>query len=458
MALHIVIMAAGQGTRMLSTRPKVLHKIGGTPMLERVINTALMLQPEKIHVVIGHGGEQIKQALATFPVNWVWQKEQLGTGHAVLQALSFISEEDNVLILSGDVPLIQANTLQDLVNQHQLTPQTPFTLLIANLPDPTGFGRVIRNEAGHIVAIVEDKDASPSERLISEIYTGMCCVMARDLKRWLPELHFENEQYEYYLTEIVSFAVNEGNPLMTIEVKNKQEILGVNTRIQLHQLERMFQLTQASELMLAGVTLADAARIDIRGILKCEPDVFIDVNNVFKGESSIQGGSEIGPHCVLTNVTIGKNCVIHPHSVLEGCTIGDSCHIGPFARIRPGTQLAAHCKIGNFVETKNAVIDEDSKANHLSYLGDVTIGKGVNIGAGTITCNYDGANKHQTTIEDGVFVGSDTQFVAPITVGKNATIGAGSTIRKNVPANELTLTQSNQITIPGWKKPKKNQS
>lgn len=456
MSLQIIILAAGQGKRMYSGTPKVLHKVAGKPMLVRVVETAERLNPDAIHVIYGHGGEQIKAALPTLPVNWVLQNEQLGTGHAVMQALPHIPLDSQVLILSADVPLIEAKTLQNLIDKCHSSKQTnSLSLLLANLDNPTGLGRIVRNAKGDICAIVEEKDATEEQKQIQEIYSGICCAQAADLARWLPQLGCSNAQGEYYLTEIIAMAVNEQRAITSLQAPDLMEIQGVNDRLQLQQLERICQQRVAKQLMLAGVSLADANRLDIRGELNCGQDVFIDVNNVFSGKVVLGDGCYIGPNCILHNVTLGANCEILANSILEDCHIGEACHIGPFARLRPGTKLANNCKIGNFVETKNAVFDEGSKASHLSYLGDVSLGKEVNIGAGTITCNYDGANKHQTIIEDGVFVGSDTQLVAPVTIGANATIGAGSTIRKNVPANELTLSESKQKTITGWKRPVK---
>ncbi len=459
MSLHIIILAAGQGKRMHSTTSKVLHKLGGTPMLARVVETAMHLNPAGIHVIIGHGGEQIKKALPTLPVNWVWQAQQLGTGHAVMQALPHIPSDSQLLILSADVPLIQVDTLQTLINRCQPQSDRPASLglLLASVADPTGLGRIVRNEQGKITAIIEEKDADAEQRQIKEIYSGICCTTFAALNQWLPKLSSQNAQGEYYLTEIIAMAVAEQLPIVSVQATDSMEILGVNNRFQLQQLERIWQMRIAMQLLHAGVTLADASRIDVRGELECGIDVFIDVNTVFSGRVVIKDGCTIGPNCVLSNVTLGANCHIYANSVLEDCSMDDDCHIGPFARIRPGTKLAANCKIGNFVETKNAVFDAGSKANHLSYLGDVTIGSQVNIGAGTITCNYDGINKHQTIIEDGVNIGSDTQLVAPVTIGKNATIGAGSTIRKHAPPGELTLTVSTQKTIYGWVRPKKKE-
>jgi bifunctional UDP-N-acetylglucosamine pyrophosphorylase/glucosamine-1-phosphate N-acetyltransferase len=455
MSLHIVILAAGQGKRMYSSLPKVLHPIGGKPMLQRVIDTALTLNPDAIHVIIGHEAEKIQAALPERPIQWISQEKQLGTGHAVMQALPSIPATSYVLVLCGDVPLIQTQTLSSLVDDCQ-TAHT-LSLLLANMPDPTGLGRIIRNEKGQITAIVEEKDASPAQREIKEIYSGICCAKASDLARWLPRLTAHNAQGEYYLTEIIAMAVTEHLSIGSLKVSDNIEILGINNRLQLQQAERAWQGRTANELMLSGVTLADASRIDIRGELNCGKDVFIDVNTIFSGQVALGDGCIIGANCNLHNVTLGDSCEILPNSVLHDCHIGNNCHIGPFARLRPGTQLGDNCKIGNFVETKNAVFDTDSKANHLSYLGDVTIGKKVNIGAGTITCNYDGVNKHQTIIEDGAFIGSDTQLVAPVKVGAHATLGAGTTLRKDAPAGELTLTEARQKTIYGWARPKKGE-
>lgn len=457
MALHIVILAAGQGKRMYSDLPKVLHPLAGKPMLQHVIDTANQLNPEKIHVIIGHGREKIQQALRDLDVNWVIQEEQKGTGHAVTQALPHIPAQSQVLILSGDVPLIKASLLEQLLARcsSSTNQAMPLGLLVAHVTQPFGLGRVVHDEQQRIIAIVEEKDATEQQKEIREIYSGICCAGADDLKRWLPLLKCENAQGEYYLTEMITLAVAQSHPIVSLAVDNEADIQGVNNRVQLHHLERIYQQSRALQLMEQGVSIADGARIDIRGDLECGKDVFIDVNVIFEGRVKIGSGCRIGPNCVLTNVSMGDGCEIFANSVLEGCTLANNCHIGPFARIRPGTQLRDACKVGNFVEMKNAVVDVGSKASHLSYLGDVRIGKDVNIGAGTITCNYDGVNKHQTIIEDGVFIGSDTQLVAPVTIGKEATIGAGSSIRKDVPAGELTLTLSKQKTIYGWTRPKK---
>ena len=455
MSLHIVILAAGQGKRMHSSTPKVLHSVAGKAMLEWVVDAALHLKPEVIHVVIGFGGEIILKALPDLPVKWVFQAEQLGTGHAVLQALVDIPATSQVLVMSADVPLIKVSTLKGLVDLSRSADKSPLCLLTAKVVSPVGLGRILRNKKQEVLAIIEEKDASSVEREINEIYSGICSTKASHLLHWLPKLTCQNAQGEYYLTEIIGMAVEEGVLIETLLVEDEMEIQGVNNRVQLQTLERECQHRTATALMLSGVTLLDASRIDIRGELSCGKDVTIDINNVFKGNVEIGDGTTIGSHCEFTNVIVGKNCEILSHSVLSDCQIGDNCQIGPFARLRPGTVLGTDCKIGNFVETKNAVFDSHSKASHLSYLGDVTIGKEVNIGAGTITCNYDGVFKHQTVIEDGVFVGSDTQLVAPVTIGKGATIAAGSTISKDAPAGELTLTEAKQKTIFGWIRPKK---
>ncbi|MFA6301615.1 MAG: bifunctional UDP-N-acetylglucosamine diphosphorylase/glucosamine-1-phosphate N-acetyltransferase GlmU [Legionella sp.] len=452
MNLQIIILAAGQGKRMHSKLPKVLHQLAGKPMLSWVIDTAKQLNPKAIHVIYGHGGEEIKTALPDTSIHWVHQAEQLGTGHAVMQALPHIAPDSQVLVLYADVPLIQSETLRALIESSN---QSSLALLVAELDKPQGLGRIIRNTQGEITSIVEEKDASEQEKNIKEIYTGICCAKAADLAKWLPQLKKNNAQGEYYLTEIIAMAVQDKLPIESLSCTDWAQVQGVNDRLQLQMLEREWQFRQAQKALESGVSLADAHRFDVRGSLNCGKDVFIDVNCVFTGVVELGDDCHIEPNCTLENVRLGPACIIRANSVLENCVIENNCEIGPFARLRPGTQLAAHCKIGNFVETKKAVFDTGSKANHLSYLGDVTVGKKVNIGAGTITCNYDGANKYQTIIEDGAFIGSDSQLVAPVTIGAHATVGAGSTIRKDVPADELTLTESRQKTVYGWKRPVK---
>lgn len=452
MTLEIVILAAGKGTRMHSSHPKVLHLLAGKPMLQHVIQMALQLKPAKIHVVIGHESELIQKTLAFLPVHWIIQETQLGTGHAVQQALPFIADNSRVLVLSGDVPCIQAETLQKLVHT-----DGDLNLVVATIPNPTGLGRIVRNDLNQITAIVEEKDADAHTRQIKEIYSGICCTEVAYLKQWLPKITTHNAQKEYYLTNIIQLAVEESRHIGSVDVLDFMEIQGVNDRFQLQMVERYYQQQQAKYWMLRGVSIADSARIDIRGDLTCETDVYIDVNVIVEGKAHLAQASRIGAHCVLKNVTVGRAAIIHPFSVLEDCIIGDHSEVGPFARLRPGTELAAHCKIGNFVETKKAQFGEGSKASHLSYLGDITIGRKVNIGAGTITCNYDGRDKHHTYIDDGAFIGSDTQLVAPVRVGQEATIGAGTTLRKDAPAFELTLTTSTQKTIKGWVRPDKRE-
>ena len=459
MGLNIIILAAGQGKRMCSALPKVLHPLGGKTMLERVIDVAMKLQPQCIQVIYGHGGEVLKQTLPNLPVQWVKQEEQLGTGHAVMQALPQIEDDHQVLVLSGDVPLIQPETLERLLSQ-SYSPKNgraPLRLLVTQLEQPTGLGRIIRNTQGAILAVVEEKDADAHQRQINEVYSGIYCAKAADLKRWLPKLSCDNAQQEYYLTEIISMAVNEDASIVSLCAEDSIEVQGVNDRYQLQVLERQWQQRVAKQLLLSGVQIADVSRIDIRGELRCGTDVFIDINTVFEGHVELGEGCRIESNCRLKDVSVGAHSTIFANSVLEKSQLGDGCQVGPFARLRPGTVLGSACKIGNFVETKNIVMGEHSKASHLTYLGDAQIGRNVNIGAGTITCNYDGVNKHQTIIEDEVFVGSDTQFIAPVTIGKNATIGAGSTIRKNVPAGELAVTEGKQKTISGWRRPQKNQ-
>lgn len=456
MSLEIIILAAGQGKRMLSNKPKVLHNLAGKPMLQWVVECAQRLNPKAIHVIYGNGGDLIRESLPAFDINWVFQAERLGTGHAVLQALPFIDNESNVLILSADVPLISCKTLINLIEASQNRNQNHpafLSLLLVYADDPFGLGRIIRDTEDNIIAIVEEKDATPEQKKINEVYSGICLASAQFLADCLPKLSSKNAQGEYYLTEIIAHAVKQNIQITCLHADSFLEIQGVNDRLQLHQLERNMQYAQAKKLLLDGVFISDANRIDIRGHLTCGQDVVIDINNLFIGEVTIGNDCYIAPNCILNNVTIGDHTHILANSFIENSHIGSHCQIGPFARLREGTLLADNCKIGNFVETKKAVFSNDSKASHLSYLGDVEIGRNVNIGAGTITCNYDGANKHQTIIQDGAFIGSDTQLVAPVTIGAHATIGAGSTIRKDAPPGELTLTETKQKTIIGWTRP-----
>lgn len=449
--LHIVILAAGQGTRMKSSLPKVLHPLAGRPLLHHVIDTAETLGADGIHVVIGHGAEAVKAA-TTHHVQWALQAEQLGTGHAVAQALPLIPDNARVLVLYGDVPMISMSTLERLLAGLDAK---SLALLTVRLADPTGYGRILRNEAGLVTAIVEQKDANESQKQIDEVNTGILAVMASHLKQWLPQLSNSNAQGEYYLTDIIAMAAGKGMRIEVAQPPCEEEVEGVNNRVQLATLERWYQRQQAERLMMAGVTLADPARLDVRGQVETAQDVFIDVNVVLEGRVRIGEGVRIGPNCVIRDAELEDGCDILANTVIEDAHIGPRAHVGPFARIRPGTRLAVDSKIGNFVEVKKATIGEGSKVNHLSYVGDAEIGVGVNVGAGTITCNYDGVNKYRTVMEDGVFIGSNTALVAPVTIGKDATVGAGSTITRDVGAGELAVARGKQRNIEGWERPRK---
>lgn len=451
MSLKIIILAAGQGKRMHSDLPKVLHPLAGKPMLQWVIEAAEQLRPAAIHVIHGHGGECVRQQFAHAHVNWIEQSEQLGTGHAVAQALPYLDADDQVLVLYGDVPLISVLTLQRL---HQSTPKQALGLLIATLAEPYGLGRILRNQQGEIIAIIEEKDATESQRSIKEIFSGILLVPAQKLHCWLPQLNAHNAQGEYYLTDIVKFAVAEKMPVTSVMTDYPQEIYGINSRVQLIALERHYQSRLAEQLMAQGVTIMDPLRFDVRGTLQVGKDVTIDNNVLFEGEVIIGSHCYIGPNCVVKNSVIGDHVEIKANTVVEQASIQANCSIGPFARVRPGTQLAEGVKIGNFVELKQAVVGSQSKINHLSYIGDAEIGREVNIGAGTITCNYDGVNKHLTRIEDHAFIGSNTALVAPVVIGKKAFIGAGSTITKAAPAGKLSLSRSKQLCIPDWQPPR----
>ncbi len=453
MALSVVILAAGRGTRMRSTLPKVLHKIGGQSLLEHVVDQAIKLGAEDIHVVYGHGGDTVLSNLASLPVKWVCQAQQLGTGHAVDQAMAEIPDENNVLVLYGDVPLTSEDTLTKLIN----TPSgNAIGVLTVNLDDPDGYGRIVRSESGDVVRIVEHRDADGAEKAITEVNTGILVAPKAMLNHWLKGLTNSNSQGEYYLTDVIELAVSDGVAVRTASPSAAYEVLGVNDKSQLAYLERIYQKMYAQKLMIEGVTLADPDRIDVRGKLSCGLDVVIDVNSVFEGEVVLGSNSKIGPNCVIINSSIGANVEVLSNTVIDNAYIGDHCRVGPFARIRPATELAGNNHVGNFVEIKKSKIGLGSKINHLSYVGDAIVGKNVNIGAGTITCNYDGANKHLTEIGDDVFVGSDTQLVAPVKIGDGATIGAGSTITKNVVSQTLTLSRSKQMAVKGWKRPQKN--
>jgi bifunctional UDP-N-acetylglucosamine pyrophosphorylase / glucosamine-1-phosphate N-acetyltransferase len=451
--LEIVILAAGQGKRMYSDTPKVLHHLAGQPLLAHVLETARALEPSAVHVVYGHGGERVRAAFPDARVNWVRQAEQHGTGHAVAQATPAVRDDATVLVLYGDVPLIRPETLQGLL---AAAGSASLALLTAELEQPGGYGRILRDPAGKVARIVESKDATPAEAAVHEVNTGFLAVApAARLKKWLAGLRNHNAQGEYYLTDIIAMAVSEGVAVATRAPQDISEILGVNSKQELARVERIHQQQQAEKLMNQGVTLRDPARLDVRGELSCGRDVVIDVNVVFEGKVTLGDRVQVGPNNVIRDCTVGADTVIQPNCVIEEADIGVDCRIGPFARIRPETKLAAHVHVGNFVEVKKSEVGEGSKMNHLSYIGDSRIGRGVNIGAGTITCNYDGANKHRTVIGDNVFVGSNTALVAPVTVGTGATIGAGSVITKEAPAGELTLTRAPQMTKPGWKRPVK---
>jgi bifunctional UDP-N-acetylglucosamine pyrophosphorylase / glucosamine-1-phosphate N-acetyltransferase len=447
--LEIVILAAGRGTRMHSSTPKILHKLAGISLLERVINTALILVPDKIHVVVGFMSDLVIKSCAHLPVNWVLQNEQLGTGHAVKLALSHIADSSRVLVLSADVPLIAANTLHNIA-QHDNA--EALNLLVANMSDPYGLGRIIRESSGNVKCIVEERDADENTRAIQEIYTGICSAPAHKLKTWVHAITPNNQQQEYYLTDVVHQAAAEQYAIVSTEVFDAYEIQGVNDKLQLHNLERYWQHKLAQEFLRAGVSIADAERFDLRGNLVCGQDVFIDVNNVFLGDVRMGNNCIIEANCILQDVILGDNVHVRANSIIESSTIGHGCNIGPFARIRPGSLLAENCKIGNFVEIKNTKLGQDSKAAHLSYLGDAEIGAHVNIGAGVITCNYDGFTKHKTTIADGVKVGAGTEMVAPIIIAKGATIGAGSTLRDDVPANSLAVSLKPYKLVKNWVK------
>ncbi|CAG21857.1 bifunctional UDP-N-acetylglucosamine diphosphorylase/glucosamine-1-phosphate N-acetyltransferase GlmU [Photobacterium profundum] len=451
MSFSAVILAAGKGTRMYSNVPKVLHTLAGKPMAKHVIDTCSDLGASHIHLVYGHGGDTMQQVLADEPVSWILQAEQLGTGHAVNQASSGLADNEKVLILYGDVPLISGDTLTNLLDAQ---PDGGIALLTVVLDNPVGYGRIVRRN-GPVVAIVEQKDASEEQKLIKEINTGVMVANGGDLKRWLGQLKNENSQGEYYLTDIIAIAHDEGRAVEAVHPVNPIEVEGVNNRIQLARLERAYQAMQAERLLEQGVMLRDPSRFDLRGKLQCGTDVEIDVNVIIEGNVSIGNNVLIGTGCVLKDCEIDDNSVIRPYSVIEGATVGEDCTVGPFTRLRPGAELVGDSHVGNFVEMKKSRLGRGSKANHLTYLGDADIGDRVNIGAGTITCNYDGVNKFKTEIGDDVFVGSDTQLIAPVKIGKGATIGAGATINRDIGEGELVITRAPARTIKGWKRPVK---
>ncbi len=449
--MEVIVLAAGQGKRMRSVLPKVLQPLAAKPMLGHVLDTARALEARRIVVVYGHGGEVVREALDAPDLAWARQDPPQGTGHAVQQAMPLVDDGDIALILYGDVPLIGVPTLQRLM---AAASDRQLALLTVNMDDPTGYGRIIR-EGGKVTCIVEEKDASPEQRRVQEVNTGILAAPVERLRGWLANLKNDNAQGEYYLTDIIAMAVADGLEVVTTQPDAFEETLGVNNKTQLAELERIHQRNIARGLTDAGVTVIDPARIDVRGTLTCGRDVEIDVNCIFEGKVELADGVRVGANCVIRNATIGAGTRIAPFSHIEDTTMGAACAIGPYARTRPGTVLGEDVHLGNFVEVKNSVIADHSKANHLAYVGDADIGQRVNVGAGTITCNYDGANKFRTIIEDDVFIGSDTQLVAPVRVGKGATLGAGTTLSKDAPAGELTVSRAKQVSIPGWKRPVK---
>jgi len=450
MALKIIVLAAGEGKRMHSQTPKVLHDLAGKTLAQHVLDTAALCQADETIIIYGHQGEVVKKALAQYSLQWVLQEQPLGTGHAVRQALAHIAEEDTVLILYADVPLLSTSTLQALCSYE---PASPLCLLTAYFSDATGLGRIIRDPGGDILRIVEEKDANEKERAIQEIYTGVMRVRGSLLHQLLPQLHNHNGQNEYYLTDIIAMTIAQGARVSSVLASHEEEVLGVNDLMQLARLERYYQQRMAHQLLASGVLLRDPLRFDCRGQAFIAEDVSIDVNVILEGKVTIGKGTAIGPNCYLRNTTIGNHVIVKANTVIDSAKIADGCIIGPFARLRPGTELKSQVHIGNFVEIKKSQIKERTKINHLSYVGDADVGKDVNIGAGTITCNYDGLNKHQTIIEDDVHIGSDSQLIAPVTIGKGATIGAGATIVKDAPSGKLTLSRHEQLTLSGWRRP-----
>ena len=453
MTIKTLILAAGKGTRMRSAQSKVLHKIAQRSLLEHVCTTSMAIDNNDIIIIYGHGGEQVKQALPDLKAQWVEQQQQLGTGHAVLQAEALIADVDTVLIVYGDVPLLTQNSIEALLNDVSVE---SMALLTVNLAKPQGYGRIVRDANNKVVSIVEQKDATPEQLLINEVNTGILAAQGKQLKQWLAKLDNNNAQNEFYLTDIIAMAVADNIEIKVSQPNSADEVLGVNNRQQLSYLERVYQMQQANKLMEQGVTLLDPARFDCRGSFKAlGQDISIDVNVIFEGENSIGNNVNIGANTIIINSVIGDNVEILANCIIDNAIVGAGSRIGPFARLRPDAKLAENVHIGNFVEIKKSTVATGSKINHLSYIGDAIIGSKVNIGAGTITCNYDGVNKFQTIIRDGAFIGSDTQLIAPVTVGKNATIGAGSTITKNTPGEQLTLTRSKQMSIETWQRPVK---
>jgi bifunctional UDP-N-acetylglucosamine pyrophosphorylase/glucosamine-1-phosphate N-acetyltransferase len=453
MPISVVILAAGQGKRMKSDLPKVLQPVAGRPLLKHVIDTARELSASDIHVVYGHGGELVREALASENVTWALQAEQLGTGHAVQQAMSGVPDDHLVLILFGDVPLVQSATMQRLVEA--AANGDALGVLSVRMKDPTGYGRIVRDRAGTVARIVEHKDANQKERAIDEVNTGLMAASAQRMREWLSQLRNDNAQCEYYLTDVVVMAAKSGLKINAILADSEGEVLGVNDKVQLAEVEAIYRKRRATELMLQGVTLVDPARFDARGPVTVGRDVHIDVNVVFEGVVKLGQRVRIGPNVVIRDSEIGDDTVVFPNCVIDRASIGPNCNIGPFARFRPSSSLAQGVHVGNFVEVKNSILGAGAKANHLTYLGDATVGEKVNVGAGTITCNYDGVNKWRTEIGAGAFIGSGAMLVAPVKIGAGATIGAGSTITKDAPDDKLTLERSKQLTLDGWKRPVK---
>ena len=452
MSLTTVILAAGQGKRMNSDLPKVLQLLAGRSILSHVLATANALGPQSVNIVYGYGGDLVRKEFEGSGVDWTFQAEQLGTGHALKQALPSIPKDHQVLILFGDVPLITEASLKKLLKEAR---GGGIALLTAELSDPEGYGRVLRNGKNEIIAIVEEKDATSEQRLIKEINTGLMVVPGEAIHGWIKELSADNQQGEFYLTDVISIASAEGLPVVGVLIEQIEEIVGINDRVQLAEAERILQRRQAREVMVQGATLADPKRFDLRGSLKVGRDVFIDVNAVFAGDVELGNRVSIGPNAVISNSVLGDDCIVREHCVMDGVITGTECEIGPFARLRPGTELDKQVKVGNFVEVKASTVGAGSKMNHLSYVGDSQVGENVNIGAGTITCNYDGTSKHRTTIGNRVFIGSGAMLVAPLEIADGATIAAGSTITKNVPEEMLAVARSRQSVIKGWKRPKK---
>ncbi|PNE04014.1 bifunctional N-acetylglucosamine-1-phosphate uridyltransferase / glucosamine-1-phosphate N-acetyltransferase [Alcanivorax sp. MD8A] len=451
MSLAVVVLAAGKGTRMKSALPKVLHQVAGKAMVQHVVDAAASLEVANTVVVYGHGGDQVQQTVKGDNLQWAEQAEQLGTGHAVAQAMPLVSE-DIVLVLYGDVPLIRPETLKEFV---ACVDDKTLALMTLTLDDPSGYGRIVRDGQNNVQRIVEQKDASDAELGIQEINTGILACTRSFLADCLPKLSSNNAQGEYYLTDVIAMAVQSGLNVETLQPESAWEVDGVNDRVQLARLERIFQRAQAESLMRDGVTLRDPARLDIRGCVQIASDVIIDVNVILEGDVTIEEGVTIGPNCIIRDANIGAGTAIEANSLIDGAVVGDHCTVGPYARLRPGTELADKAKIGNFVETKKSYVGEGSKVNHLTYIGDSQIGKGVNVGAGTITCNYDGVNKFQTVMKDGAFIGSNSSLVAPVTIGENATVGAGSTVTKDVDDNGLAVARGQQRNVPNWKRPTK---